>query len=215
MKRIILSFSFLLFFAFSALAQSEILTNPDVIEMTEAGLKSELIADKIKTTGSNFDVSAKGLIALKKGNVADEVIALMVERSKTQPETISAIKTENGAKIIERKNLSAADILRSARTIVIYKDSLNPSKQALEKELFKRPEWKKINLAIVESSTDSDLSVQISFVHFSVVTHRYTWRVYDKRSGTVLAAGETTSWGSLAKNLARDIAKSLNKVLNV
>lgn len=214
MKRLLSTFILLLFSAFVAHAQSEILTNTDIIEMTEAGLKAEIIADKLKTTGSNFDVSTKALIALKKGNVADEIIALMVERSKTQPETVSEIKTENGAKVIEKKNLTATDILRSARTIAIYKDSMNPSKQALEKELLKRVEWKKINLSIVESSSNSDLAVKISFVHLSLITHRYVWRVYDKRSGTVIAAGETTSWGSLAKNLAGDIAKGLNKVLN-
>lgn len=215
MKRIALTFIFLLFFTSALFAQTEILTNSDVVEMTDANLNAELIADKIRTTGSNFDVSAKALIALKKANVKDEIIALMVERSKTQPLQTAENKPEGGAVAAEKKNLTAAEILRAARTITIHKDSINPSRQALEKELLKRPEWKKINLSILESSQDSDLSIEIGFVHFSVITHRYVWRVYDRRTGTVIAAGETTSWGSLAKNLARDIAKNLNKVLNV
>ncbi|HQU86851.1 MAG TPA: hypothetical protein PKY59_27200 [Pyrinomonadaceae bacterium] len=213
MKRILSTITFSFLFSISAFAQTEILTNSDILEMTEAGLNAELIKDKVRSTSNNFDVSAKALIALKKGSVADEVIALMVEKSKTQPQKPAESKTENALQTVEKKNLTASDILRSARTIAIHKDSLNPNKQALEKELLKRAEWTKINLSIVESHSDSDLSVQISFVHFSLITHRYVWRVFDKRSGTVIAAGETTSWGSLAKNLARDIAKSLDKLV--
>jgi len=46
----------------------------------------------------------------------------------------------------------------------------------------------------------------------SLVTHRYVFRIYDRRTGAVIAAGETTSWGSLAENLARHIAKSLTAI---
>ena len=72
---------------------------------------------------------------------------------------------------------------------------------------------KKLNLNIVRYSSDADLLIDIDYVSLSWVTHRYTYRVYDNKSGTVIVAGETTSWGSLAKNLAKDITKKLNKVL--
>ncbi|HUR99745.1 MAG TPA: hypothetical protein VMZ26_16885, partial [Pyrinomonadaceae bacterium] len=55
----------------------------------------------------------------------------------------------------------------------------------------------------------ADIFVDIGFVSGSLLTHRYVYRIYDRRSGAVISAGETTSWGSLAENLARHIAKSL------
>ena len=78
----------------------------------------------------------------------------------------------------------------------------------------KRPEWPKFNLTIVQFKNDADIYIQIGFVHGSLITHRYVYRIFDRRTGAVLAAGETTSWGSLAENLARHIAKSLNNILN-
>ena len=38
------------------------------------------------------------------------------------------------------------------------------------------------------------------------------YRIYDRRSGVVRAAVETTLWGSLAENLARHISKSLDGI---
>ena len=66
-----------------------------------------------------------------------------------------------------------------------------------------------LNLTIQRYKNSADLFVDIGFVSGSVLTHRYVYRVYDRRSGAVITAGETTSWGSLAENLARHIAKSL------
>ncbi len=194
-------------------AQTEILTNAEIIEMAQAGLGKELLLQKIKTTAGNYDVTAKGLVQLKNGKVDDEIITLIVEKSKAQTEITPPSAVGKPPATIEKKLLAPADVLRSARTIAIYKDSLNPSRQALEKELLKRPEWKKINLSITADKENADLAIEIGFVPLSVITHRYVFRVYDKRSGIVITAGETTSWGSLAKNLARHISKSINNVL--
>ena len=109
---------------------------------------------------------------------------------------------------------SPKEALISAKTIAFTKSSTHPSIQALEKELMKRSEWPTLNLAIDRRWDKADLYVDIGFVHMSLITHRYVFTVYDRRSGTVIAAGETTSWGSLAENLARNIAKSLIKVRN-
>ena len=73
----------------------------------------------------------------------------------------------------------------------------------------KRKEFQQLNLTIQRYKESADLFVDIGYVSGSWVTHRYVYRVYDRRSGAVIAAGETTSWGSLAENLARHIAKGL------
>ena len=197
----------------------EILTNNDIVSMSQANLAESLIVEKIKESKGAFDVSVSGLINLKKSGVSDEIIRAMMEKSRALREKSAVGTAQNsiaGQPVIESvptvvKN--SADVLRSAKTIAIEKSTLNPSRQALEKELLKRKDWQKLNLNIVRYKEGADLRVEIGFVPLSLITHRYVYRVYDNRSGTVIAAGETTSWGSLAKNLAREISKNISKVL--
>lgn len=197
----------------------EILTNNDVVSMSQANLAESLIVEKIKESKGAFDVSVEGLVNLKKSGVSDEIIRAMMEKSRALREKSAVGTTQtfsDSQPIIESvptivKN--SADVLRSAKTIAFEKSTLNPSRQALEKELLKRKDWQKLNLNIVRYKEGADLHVEIGFVPLSILTHRYVYRVYDNRSGTVIAAGETTSWGSLAKNLAREISKKLNGVL--
>lgn len=203
-----------------AFAQSETLTNTEIVEMTKAGLGRDLILSKIKSSSPKFDVSVNCLIELKKAGVDDEVISAMMEKpGEASPPDNSANYSESGA-TAESASFSKPAIvspkaaLLSAKTIAIGKSSLQPSRQALDKELLKRPEWPKFNLTIIQFKNDADIYIQIGFVHGSLITHRYVYRIFDRRTGAVLAAGETTSWGSLAENLARHIAKSLNYILN-
>ena len=197
----------------------EILTNADVVSMAQNNLGEDLIVAKIKESKSAFDVSVIGLVNLKKSGVSDEIIRAMMEKSRALREKSNADSTaafSDSSPVIESvptiiKN--PVEALLSAKTIAIEKSTLNPSRQALEKELLKRKDWRKLNLNIVRYREGADLRVEIGFVPLSLITHRYVYRVYDNRSGTVIAAGETTSWGSLAKNLAREISKNLSKVL--
>lgn len=210
----------LLIFAISAFAQTETLTNTDVIEMTNAGLSAEIIVKKLNTVNTKFDVSAAGLIELKKANVADDVIELMIDRQEIKPPkwqmdntpAFSESGTTPNAFVSPTGIPTRKEILASARTIAFVKSSLQPSRQALEKELLKRKDFQSLNLTIERYKDAADLYVEIGYVSLSWITHRYVYRVYDRRSGAVLAAGETTSWGSLAENLAQHIAKSLIRV---
>ena len=202
----------------TAFSQTETLTNNDIAEMTKAGLSPAIISRKIRTSSTNFDITANGLIELKKTNVADEIISLMIERQEIlppnyQPDNTPVFSesgnTPNALVSASQNPRTTKEILASARTIAFVKSSLQPSRQALEKELLKRPDFKELHLAIERYKDTADLYVEIGFVHGSLITHRYVYRIYDRRSGTVIAAGETTSWGSLAENLARHISKSL------
>jgi hypothetical protein len=208
--------------AFSINAQTEILTNATVIEMSKIGLDKEIILKKINDTKNSFDVSANALIELKKASVADEVIALMLEKSEAQPElkksnetspevyseTLPSLEVKQFAPVA----VNAKDALLNAKTVAIQKSSLNPSRQALEKELFKRKEWQKYNLTLVRYKQDADIYIEIGRVPLSWITHRYVFRLYDRRTGTIITAGETTSWGSLAENMAREITQKMNLV---
>jgi hypothetical protein len=217
-------------------AQTETLTNKEIILMTQAGLSKDLIVRKIKETKGNYDTSAESLIDLKKAGVSDDVIKLMMDSIKdfeeknysdsVDPSTdkISTSTVNNDSIYFtptyksqindnSRIVLNAKESLQNAKTIAIKKSSLHPSRQALEKELLKRKEWKDLNLNIVRYKNDADLLIEIGYVSMSWITHRYVYRIYDNKSGTVILAGETTSWGSLAENLARGIAKRLDQAL--
>ena len=212
----LLTLIFIFGFSFAVFAQTETLTNSEIILMTKSGLSGELIIRKIKDSSGNYDVSTQSLIDLKKAGVSDAVIALMMDKKDANPQPTlenpqnysDSDSTKSTAHIV----LAPKEALLSAKTIAIEKSTLNPSRQALEKELLKRPDWQKLNLNIVRYKEGADLFIEIGFVPLSLITHRYVFRVYDNKSGTVIAAGETTSWGSLAENLARNISKSLSAV---
>lgn len=222
MKQTLSFFFILICFACAAFAQTETLTNSEITLMTKAGLNKDLIVRKIGGAIGKYDVSAQGLIELKKSGVADEVIASMLERKSANDATTSpdALAYSESQPYVPQSNsnahivLDSKEAVRSAKTIAIEKSSVNPSRQALEKELLKRKDWKQLNLNIVRYKESADLYIEIGFVPLSVITHRYVFRIYDRKSGTVIAAGETTSWGSLAENLARHISKKLSQAMN-
>lgn len=201
--------------------QAETLANSDIVGMVRAGLSQEVVLRKIGTANSKFDVSAAALIELKKAQVPDEVIAAMIDRQELLPpnsriDNTPAFSesgtTPNPFTASEGASRSKKEMIASARTIAFAKSSAHPSRQALEKELMKRPEFAERGLTITRYKDTTDLYVEIGYVSLSWITHRYVYRIYDRRSGAVLAAGETTSWGSLAGNLARNIAKSLSEI---
>jgi hypothetical protein len=214
---------FLLIFTLAAFAQSETLTNTEIVEMTRAGLGTAIIVQKIASSDANFNISAKALIELKKAGVQDEVIQALIEKNRATPVNVASGQTQTFSEsqpsptienkvLYENKAVTPAEALRSAKTIALVKSSLHPSRQALEKELMKRGDWKKMNLTLVRYKESADLYIEIGYVSLSWLTHRYVFRVYDRRSGAVIAAGETTSWGSLAGNLAREISRKLNSI---
>lgn len=229
MKLLTVAILFLVF-CYTAFAQTETLTNKEIIMMTQSGLSKSLIIRKITDSNGNYDTTAQALIDLKKAGVSDDVIALMMEKdlpsdSKDKPYSDSTDDYSDNTPVFNQPNvqnfdsnsrivLDPKEALLSAKTIAIKKSSLHPARQALEKELLKRKEWKDLNLNIVRYKEDADLLIEIGYVSMSWITHRYVYRIYDNKSGTVILAGETTSWGSLSENLARGIAKRLKKALN-
>lgn len=183
--------------------------------MSRSGLSSEIILKKITSSPAAFDVSAAALIALKTAGVSDEVITAMMERYESRPSSKAALPMEvafsESGVAPPSPSISRRDAIARAKTIAFGKSSLQPSRQALEKELMKRKDFQQLNMTILRYKEEADLFVDIGFVSGSWITHRYVYRIYDRRSGAVITAGETTSWGSLAENLARQIAKGLTK----
>ena len=208
---LLLTLALLLFVPF-ATAQTETMTNRTIIEMTKAGLSEEIILSSIQRSEAKFDVSANALLELKNGGVSNAVIAKMIEKHDSQTVNAVGFSESTSDPAPPATAATQSQLLSQARTIALVKSSAQPSRQALEKELLKRQDWKDLKLSIHRYKDDADLYVEIGYVSMSWITHRYVYRIYDRRTGTVLAAGETTSWGSLASNLAKHISQSLTKV---
>ena len=60
------------------------LTNQDVISMVKILLPESVILSAIKTNDTNFDVSATGLIALKKAGVSAKVMEAMLDAANNK-----------------------------------------------------------------------------------------------------------------------------------
>lgn len=211
----------ILVFFLPAFGQTELITNAEVIEMVRAGLGTGVIIAKISNSSGAFDVSVKALVEMKKAGVSDEIIGVLMEKGKAvrsgggtsgDPKFYSEAVPAVDSNFSPPAMPTSKQALLSAKTLAFEKSSLQPSRQALEKELLKRGDWKQLNLTIVRYKDAADLYGEIGFVSGSWITHRYVYRIYDRRSGAVIAAGETTSWGSLAENLARHISKNLSAI---
>jgi hypothetical protein len=90
MKRIAV---FILIFACTcAVAQNqEVLTNDTIISLTQANMGEALVISKIKTSSCNFDLSTNAMLSLKKAEVPDAVIQVMIQVS-TPEANVTATK---------------------------------------------------------------------------------------------------------------------------
>ena len=77
-----------LFSASPLFAQGEVLNNDAIIELSNAGLGTEAIVAKIRSTAGKYDLSTSNLIALKRAKVSDQILAAMMETS-SKPQTSS------------------------------------------------------------------------------------------------------------------------------
>lgn len=64
----------------SAQTKPEVLTNASVSAMVKAGLENSVIITTIENGMAKFDVTSKGLIELKKQNIPDDIISVMVDK---------------------------------------------------------------------------------------------------------------------------------------
>ena len=213
----------LLLLVFGVNAQAEVLTNADVVEMSKAGLGSDVILNKIRTSQSNFDTTAKALIELKKETVDDRVISAIIKAAenaeKLKTRQINTVKVGNTelSEVAPKPTRNVdyktpVQLLSDAKTIFLRKDSLFPKIKELEGSLLKQSrsaKWNKFELAITQYEADADLIVDIGH---DFGTH-YNFRVTDVKTGRVIAAsGVSSLGGALAGNVADKLIKKLNEI---
>ena len=213
----------LLLLVFGVNAQAEVLTNADVVEMSKAGLGSDVILNKIRTSQSNFDTTAKALIELRKETVDDRVISAIIKAAenaeKLKTRQINTVKVGNTelSEVAPKPTRNVdyktpVQLLSDAKTIFLRKDSLFPKIKELEGSLLKQSrsaKWNKFELAITQYEADADLIVDIGH---DFGTH-YNFRVTDVKTGRVIAAsGVSSLGGALAGNVADKLIKKLNEI---
>jgi hypothetical protein len=96
MRKLILPFAIITLCCSSAV-HAETLNNEAIIQLTQAGLGTESIIAKIKSSAAQFDLSTANLIALKKANVPDAIIAAMLEASTKPNTSVSALANSNSS----------------------------------------------------------------------------------------------------------------------
>jgi len=74
----------------SAQQNSKTLTNQDVISMVKSMLPESVILSAIKTNDDDFDVSANGLIALKKAGVTAKIMEAMLDATNNKKSAATA-----------------------------------------------------------------------------------------------------------------------------
>ena len=101
--------------------EEEVLTNADVVALSEAGLPASVIAAKIKASNTDFDTSVEQLVALSKAGVDGAVIEAMVNAkasSRTQPRAEAAGSREAAASegaSLERAAPQPGETMRRSR----------------------------------------------------------------------------------------------------
>ena len=208
---------FVVFGAFlaSAQAQTETLTNAEIVKMSQAGLNKQIILEKISVSTAKFDLSTDELLGLKNAGVNDEVISAMFEISRKVNKQNAGTLAEPNPNPSPKKDpdKTAAQLLKEAKTIAFTKSSLYPALKDVEGSLMtktRRAGWERFGLTIVQTGYDADLVVEIGHEFW---TH-YNFRIVDAKTGkTIAASGVTSLGGALAGNVADKLIKRLNDVL--
>jgi|HubBroStandDraft_6_1064221.scaffolds.fasta_scaffold81710_2 hypothetical protein len=96
------------------------LTNDDIVSMVKAGQDESTVLNAIRTQGTDFDVSAKALLQLKKSGIPKKVIDGMIGAVKDQKEAAAAILSAAQAKTAaaeaeEKEEEAKVEAARAAR----------------------------------------------------------------------------------------------------
>ena len=72
------------------------MSNDDVVQMVASGLSEDVVIGAMSANDVNFDVSARGLLALKKAGVGDKVVQAMLaaEAKKREPKVVSSAEAQ-------------------------------------------------------------------------------------------------------------------------
>lgn len=94
-------------------AQAKFLNNDDVVSMVKAGQADDTILTAIQNQGTDFDVSTKAVLSLKKAGVSKKVIDAMIGAVKDQKEAAAAVISAAQEKAAAQEAEDKADQARA------------------------------------------------------------------------------------------------------
>lgn len=92
---------------------AKFLTNDDIVTMVKGAQGEDAILNAIQTQGTDFDVSAKAVLALKKSGVSKKIIDAMIGAVKDQKEAAAAVISSAQAKVAAEQAEDKADAARA------------------------------------------------------------------------------------------------------
>lgn len=94
-------------------AQAKFLTNDDIVSMVKAGQADDAILTAIQNQGTDFDVSTKAVLSLKKSGVSKKIIDAMIGAVKDQKEAAAAVISAAQEKAAAQEAEDKADQARA------------------------------------------------------------------------------------------------------
>ena len=97
---------------------AEVLSNASIVSMISGKVSKDLILTKIRTTKSDFDVTAAGLVRLHQSKVSQEVIIAMMAAAA---DTKLAVPTKGPAEVLTNNDVVQMVLGNLPRPLIIEK----------------------------------------------------------------------------------------------
>ena len=133
-------------------ADQKALNNRDVIDLVKAGLSSEVILAKIKSSSSNFDTSPAALKELKSANVPDTVILAIVQAigsAVNSSQDVSSSPHPTVDQILDKYVQAVGREAFQKRTTTHWKGTAERAGKTAELEIFEKAPNKSISVTNV------------------------------------------------------------------
>lgn len=161
-----------------------------------------------------------GLVVSNDSAIQNNNFAIPLANVDGLADTVSIIKSFGSGKMLgllqnsrprsanEAANLTPQQILKKAKFIYVYTYSELIKSETMNESFLKNPDFKKLDLALVNESKFADLVIKVEHQLF---TFNYLYTITDKTTSVVLMSGKTVAWdGKGASNtIVRELLKKL------
>lgn len=91
------------------------ISNEQIVSMKKAGISEEIIKTKVATEDSKFDVSPNAILELKKNEISDEVISLMMQKKAA----LKAYSERTGTDVTNEETIYITSIEENGNSLLI------------------------------------------------------------------------------------------------
>jgi hypothetical protein len=192
----------------SAIAQSQALTNQDVLDMEKAGFSASLIEIKIANSPCQFDTAISALTALKSAGVDDAVIGSMIRCAPRKPSHEKPyVWVGANQEWIARNNSAAYATASSSSAVVTSSEKATVQTHSEYSDVTRQLSVDKCPaITITNNPADADYALTIERYNAGhLLTQKNSFSIFRSSDGKLLSSN-TTTW---LKNAAADISKAI------